>query len=174
MSEESPVTVHSSTSAKRLESLNGSAEPLLKVEGLTVHYPIGREGFWGCQRKVVHAVDDVSFDIRPGETLGLVGESGSGKTTTGRAVLRRIEPTAGRITFKGQDITRVKGEELRRLRRHMQLVFQDPFGSLNARMRILDIVAEPLVVHGAHRVGPGVEQDRSCVLLPHLYRRQSV
>jgi oligopeptide/dipeptide ABC transporter ATP-binding protein len=167
MSEESPVTVHSSTSAKRLESLNGSAEPLLKVEGLTVHYPIGREGFWGRQRKVVHAVDDVSFDIRPGETLGLVGESGSGKTTTGRAVLRRIEPTAGRITFKGQDITRVKGEELRRLRRHMQLVFQDPFGSLNARMRILDIVAEPLVVHGLVRK-PADAADRVFDLLERV------
>jgi peptide/nickel transport system ATP-binding protein len=99
----------------------------------------------------VHAVDDVSFEIRRGETLGLVGESGSGKTTTGRAILRRVSITAGRIWFKGRDITGLRGEELRRLRRDMQLVFQDPYASLNPRMRVLDIVAEPLLVHGLVR-----------------------
>jgi len=99
----------------------------------------------------VHAVDDVSFEIRRGETLGLVGESGSGKTTTGRAVLRRVPITAGRIWFKGRDITGLRGEELRRLRRDMQLVFQDPYASLTPRMRVLDIVAEPLLVHGLVR-----------------------
>jgi oligopeptide/dipeptide ABC transporter ATP-binding protein len=125
-----------------------SDEPLLRVEGLTIHFPVGRGGFWGGRRRVVHAVDDVSFEIRRGETLGLVGESGSGKTTTGRAVLRRIRPTAGLIWYKGRDITAVKGEELRRLRRQMQLVFQDPYASLNPRMKVLDLVGEPLVVHG--------------------------
>ncbi len=123
-------------------------EPLLRVEGLTVHFPVGRAGFWGRQKQVLHAVDGVTFDIKRGETLGLVGESGSGKSTTGRAILRKVPITAGSIVFKGQDITGVKGEELRQLRRHMQLVFQDPYGSLNPRMRVLDIVSEPLIVHG--------------------------
>jgi oligopeptide/dipeptide ABC transporter ATP-binding protein len=126
-------------------------EPLLRVEGLSVRFPIGRAGFWGQDRLFVHAVDDVSFEIARGETLGLVGESGSGKTTTGRAVLRRVEPAAGRIFFNGEDITATTGEPLRRLRRGMQLVFQDPYASLNPRMRILDIVAEPLLVHGLVR-----------------------
>jgi oligopeptide/dipeptide ABC transporter ATP-binding protein len=127
------------------------AEPLLRVEGLSVRFPIGRAGFWGQDKLFVHAVDDVSFEIARGETLGLVGESGSGKTTTGRAVLRRVEPAAGRILFKGEDITGATGEPLRRLRRSMQLVFQDPYASLNPRMRILDIVGEPLLVHGEVR-----------------------
>ena len=122
--------------------------PLLKVEGLSIHFPVGRTGFWGGQKQYVHAVEDVSFEIHRGETLGLVGESGSGKTTSGRAVLRRIPISTGTVWFDGQDITHVKGEELRLLRRRMQLVFQDPYASLNPRMRILDLVAEPLVVHG--------------------------
>jgi oligopeptide/dipeptide ABC transporter ATP-binding protein len=124
------------------------SEPLLRVEDLAVHYPAGRAGFWGGERLFAKAVDGVTFDVRPGETLGLVGESGSGKSTTGRAILRRVPATRGRITFDGQDITELQGESLRRLRRDMQLVFQDPYGSLNPRMRVLDIVAEPLVVHG--------------------------
>ncbi len=123
-------------------------DALLRVEGLAVHYPAGRAGFWGGEKLFVKAVDGVSFDVRPGETLGLVGESGSGKSTTGRAILRRVPITRGKITFDGQDITHMKGEELRRMRRDMQLVFQDPYGSLNPRMRVLDIVAEPLKVHG--------------------------
>jgi peptide/nickel transport system ATP-binding protein len=123
-------------------------EPLIKVEGLSIHFPVGRMGFWGGREQYVHAVDDVSFEIRRGETLGLVGESGSGKTTTGRAVLRRVDPSSGHIYFKGRDITHVRGEELRQLRRSMQLVFQDPYASLNPRMKILDLVAEPLLVHG--------------------------
>ncbi|HET7654925.1 MAG TPA: ABC transporter ATP-binding protein [Acidimicrobiales bacterium] len=124
-------------------------EPLLRVEGLTIEFPVGRTGFWGRgEQRVVHAVDDVSFEIPRGQTLGLVGESGSGKTTTGRAVLRRLTPTAGRIEFRGQDITHVHGDELRRLRRHMQLVFQDPYASLNPRMTVLEIITEPLLVHG--------------------------
>ena len=113
-----------------------------------MHFPVGRGGFWGQKRLVNQAVDDVSFAIAPGETLGLVGESGSGKSTTGRAVLRRVEPTAGRVFFQGRDITQVNGEPLRQLRRHMQKVFQDPYASLNPRMKVVDIVAEPLLVHG--------------------------
>lgn len=123
-------------------------EPLVRVEGLTVRFDAGRGGFWGQNRRVVHAVNRVSFEIYPGETLGLVGESGSGKSTTGRAVLRRVPIAAGRIFFQGREITHARKAELRPLRRHMQLVFQDPYASLNPRMRIADIVAEPLVVHG--------------------------
>lgn len=124
------------------------SDPLVRVEGLTVQFDGGRSGFWGQHRLVVHAVNRVSFAIYPGETLGLVGESGSGKSTTGRAILRRIPAAAGRIFFRGRDITRARKQDLRPMRRHMQLVFQDPYASLNPRMRIADIVAEPLIVHG--------------------------
>jgi peptide/nickel transport system ATP-binding protein len=123
-------------------------DPLVKVEKLTVHFDIGTSGFWGQNRLMVHAVDNISFEIYPGETLGLVGESGSGKSTTGRAILRRIPVVSGRIYFQGKDITDIDEQALRPLRRHMQLVFQDPYASLNPRLRIVDIVAEPLIVHG--------------------------
>lgn len=125
-----------------------TTDPLLRVENLTVHFPVGRTGFWGRQEKVVHAVDNVSFEIRRGETLGLVGESGSGKSTTGRAILLKVKPTAGNVYFRGEDVTTTSGEALRRLRRNMQLVFQDPYASLNPRMKVIQIVAEPLLVHG--------------------------
>ncbi|MBB6467457.1 ABC transporter ATP-binding protein [Aminobacter carboxidus] len=124
--------------------------PLLSVQGLGVTYETGAQGFWG-RPKSFDALQDISFDLKAGETLGLVGESGSGKTTTGRAVLRRIKTSAGKIVFKGNDITRTDGEALRKLRRNMQLVFQDPYSSLNPRMRVIDIVAEPLLVHGLIR-----------------------
>ena len=124
---------------------------LVEVDGLTIRFPVGRTGFWGRTRLEVHAVEDVSLTVGRGETLGLVGESGSGKTTVGRAILRRLTPTAGTIRFDGQDITHTKGEELRRLRKRMQVVFQDPYASLNPRMTVLQLVAEPLVVHGQAR-----------------------
>jgi peptide/nickel transport system ATP-binding protein len=125
-----------------------TAAPLVEVDNLNIRFPVGRSGFWGKTEHFVHAVEDVSFTIAKGETLGLVGESGSGKTTTGRAVLRRVDPVAGTIRFRGQDITHTKGKELRQLRRHMQLVFQDPYASLNPRMNVLQLVSEPLIVHG--------------------------
>jgi peptide/nickel transport system ATP-binding protein len=130
------------------DSVGTATGPIVEVDHLSIQFPLGGSGFWGRNRKVVHAVDDVSFTIARGETLGLVGESGSGKTTTGRALLRRLEPTTGTIKFRGRDITNTTGEELRHLRRHMQLVFQDPYASLNPRMTVGEIVAEPLLVHG--------------------------
>lgn len=133
--------------------------PVLDVTDLRVEYPAGSSGLFGRTRKVVHAVSGISFQIGAGETLGLVGESGSGKTTTGRAVLRRVEPAGGTIRFLGQDITNVSGEELRRLRRHMQLVFQDPYASLNPRMTVAELIAEPLYVHGLiNRLRDGRQQ----------------
>jgi oligopeptide/dipeptide ABC transporter ATP-binding protein len=122
------------------------SDPLLQVDDLVVRFAAGR-------RTTVHAVEGVSFHIDPGETLGLVGESGSGKTTIGFTVLRRYDPITGRIRFEGQDITEAKGEELRRLRRDMQIVFQDPYSSLNARMKVGEIVGEPLIVHGLAEKG---------------------
>ena len=127
---------------------SASGSPLVAVDNLTIRFPVGRAGFWGKNIQFVHAVEDVTLDIKRGETLGLVGESGSGKTTFGRAILRRIEPWSGTIRFDGQDITGVTGKQLRQLRRRMQLVFQDPYASLNPRMNVLELVAEPLVVHG--------------------------
>ncbi|MSP87404.1 MAG: dipeptide ABC transporter ATP-binding protein [Alphaproteobacteria bacterium] len=129
--------------------------PLVRVEGLTKHFPIVKGIVFSRVSGAVKAVDGVSFDIRAGETLGFVGESGCGKTTTGRMLIRLIEPSAGRVTFMGQDVLALEGEALRRLRREMQIIFQDPFGSLNPRMTVEEIIAEPLVIHGegdsAHR-----------------------
>jgi oligopeptide/dipeptide ABC transporter ATP-binding protein len=134
----------------------GAAEPLLRVEGLTKHFPVTR-GVLGRVVGQVRAVDDVSFTIARGETLGLVGESGSGKTTVGRSILRLIEPTAGRVSFEGNDVLKATTRELRRLRERMQIVFQDPYGSLNPRMRVIDIIGEAIVQHGLLR-GAAVEQ----------------
>jgi oligopeptide transport system ATP-binding protein len=121
--------------------------PLLSVRGLKKHYAI-RGGILSRVVDKVHAVDGVSFDIAPGETLGLVGESGCGKSTTGRAIMRLIEPTEGTIQFEGRDVTRLQGEELRALRRRMQIIFQDPFASLNPRHSVRGIIGEALVIHG--------------------------
>lgn len=125
-----------------------SPAALIDVSNLTVRFDAGRKGFWGRQRQTVHAVENISFSIQTGETLGLVGESGSGKSTTGRAILRRIPLTGGRIIFNGRDITHLQERELRPIRRNMQMVFQDPYASLNPRMRVVEIIAEPLIVHG--------------------------
>ena len=121
--------------------------PLLRLEGLKVWFPI-RDGIIR-QRHVgdVQAVDGVTFEIERGETLGLVGESGCGKSTTGRAIIRLNPPTGGRIFFDGQDVTEFKGSELRRLRKRMQMIFQDPYASLDPRMTAGGIIAEPLDIH---------------------------
>jgi peptide/nickel transport system ATP-binding protein len=125
-------------------------EPLLAVEGLSRHFPTrGGPG----SRSVVRAVDGIDFEVRQGETLGLVGESGCGKTTTGRMVVRLLEPTAGRIRFDGQDITHMRGRALRPLRRQLQIIFQDPYSSLNPRHTIGKIVAIPLQVNNMRPEG---------------------
>jgi len=122
-------------------------EPLVQVRNLHKSFPIKKGIFVERTVDQVDAVIDVSFDIGKGETLGLVGESGSGKSTTGYCILQILRPTSGSVVFDGHELTELKGEDLRRLRRRMQLVFQDPFASLDPRMTVGDIVGEPLVVH---------------------------
>jgi oligopeptide/dipeptide ABC transporter ATP-binding protein len=122
-------------------------ETLLEVRDLKVHFPI-KGGLFSRTVGYVHAVDGVSFEIKAGETLGLVGESGCGKTTTGRAVLRLVEPTGGSIRFEGQDLLKLNKQQMRAMRREMQIIFQDPYGSLNPRMSVGEIIAEPLIIHG--------------------------
>ena len=122
------------------------AEALLRVKNLKKYFPI-RGGLFSREVARVHAVDDVSFDIYPGETLGLVGESGCGKSTTGRVILRLIEPTAGEVSFDGKNVTALDKRALRHLRKEMQIIFQDPYASLNPRMTVGSIVGEALVIH---------------------------
>jgi peptide/nickel transport system ATP-binding protein/oligopeptide transport system ATP-binding protein len=130
---------------------DGGAEPLLRVRGLVKHFPITRGILF--QRKVgaVQAVDGVSFEVGRGETLGIVGETGCGKSTTARLVMRLLESTDGEVRFDGQDITHLKGARLKAVRREMQMIFQDPYSSLNPRKTIGSIIAEPFAIHGLLR-----------------------
>ncbi len=121
------------------------ADVLLYVRGLKTYFPFGSR--WFGTRGEVKAVDDVEFEIKRGQILGLVGESGSGKTTLGRSILRLVEPTAGEVFFEGQDILRFSPRDFRMIRRRMQIVFQDPYATLNPRMQIKQIIAEPLLFH---------------------------
>ncbi len=133
------------------------SQALVEVKGLVKHFPLQRRLFSTAPVAVVRAVDGVSFDIRRGETLGLVGESGCGKSTTGRMLLRLIEPTSGTMKFDGVDVAGLGPEQLRECRRNMQIVFQDPYASLNPRMTVERTVSEPLEVHG---IASGEEKRR--------------
>jgi oligopeptide transport system ATP-binding protein len=126
---------------------DGSGD-LIQVRDLEMHFPVTKGIILQRQVGAVKAVDGVSFNIKKGETLGLVGESGCGKSTTGRAILQLYRPTAGSVIFQGTDLTKLKGEELRRMRRKVQMIFQDPYASLNPRMTVGDIIGEPIKVHG--------------------------
>jgi len=144
--------------------IDRSGAPLLSVRDLRMHFPI-RKGTFGRVAGHVKAVDGVSFDLWPGETLGLVGESGCGKSTTGRAILRLLEPTAGEVRFDGDDVLALDRSGLRRLRRRAQIVFQDPFGSLNPRMSVGAMLEEALKVHG---LGGPNRRDRAVELLERV------
>jgi oligopeptide transport system ATP-binding protein len=124
-------------------------EVLLRVENLKMHFPIFRGIVFQKQVGAVHAVDGISFDVKRGETLGLVGESGCGKSTTGRAILQLYKPTGGKVFFKDKELTTLKRDEMRAVRREMQMIFQDPYASLNPRMTVGEIAGEPLIVHSA-------------------------
>ncbi|PTM59053.1 ABC transporter ATP-binding protein [Desmospora activa] len=124
-----------------------TSQALLEVKGLKKHFPF-KQGIFSRNAGVVRAVDGVDFTIQPGETFGIVGESGCGKSTTGQLILKLMEPTAGEIRFQGQNLTNVTGKQIRQVRRDMQMVFQDPYASLNPRLTVRNIVAESLKVHG--------------------------
>jgi oligopeptide/dipeptide ABC transporter ATP-binding protein len=132
--------------------------PLVEAAGLTKHYPVRSGGLLHRHTIPLRAVDDVALRIMSGETLGLVGESGCGKSTLGRLLIRLLAPTAGSVIFDGDDITRLRPSELREKRRSMQIIFQDPYGALNPRMSVEDIIMEPLLIHGARA---GAESRRT-------------
>ena len=136
---------------------SAAGEPLLSVRNLTKHFAL-RSGLLGRQITNVYAVDGVSFEVARGETLGLVGESGCGKSTTGRCVLRLIEPTSGEVRFEGKEVTTLGADDLRALRRDVQIIFQDPYASLNPRMTVGAIIGEALIIHGLAKTKQQFEQ----------------
>jgi oligopeptide/dipeptide ABC transporter ATP-binding protein len=144
--------------------------PLLRASGVSKRYPLRGNGLLRRTRGWIHAVDDVSLDVHEGETLGLVGESGCGKSTLGRVLLRLLNPDAGSISFAGTDITRIEGEDLRRMRREMQIVFQDPAASLNPRHRAGAIIGAPLAIHGVGTTAERQERARELLEIVGLRR----
>jgi ABC-type oligopeptide transport system ATPase subunit len=129
---------------------SSAAEPLLRVRGLVKHFPLGRGVMLRRNAGAVHAVDGIEFDVMRGETFGIVGESGSGKSTTARLIARLLDPTAGEVRFAGSDITALRGSALKPVRRELQMIFQDPYSSLNPRKTIGSIVGDPLQIHRLH------------------------
>lgn len=143
-----------------------SQKPILEVRNIKTWYPL-RKGVFGRTYDYIKSVDDVSFEVYPGETLGLVGESGCGKTTLGRSVLRLVEPTSGEVIFEGEDITKLNSRELREYRRKAQIIFQDPYSSLNPRISIGEAIAEPMMVHGIEKDSKK-RRERVCNLLEEV------
>ncbi len=142
-------------------------EALLKVDNLVKHFPVLR-GVFQRQVGAVHAVDGITFDIYRGETFGLVGESGCGKSTAGRTILQLYRPTSGKVYFDGIDLTGMRGEDLRLMRRRMQMIFQDPYASLNPRMTVHEILSEPLTVHGVTRIDETEERVKELLGIVRL------
>ena len=143
-------------------------QPLLEVRNLKKYFPITQGIIFQKEVGAVKAVDEISFDIYQGETLGLVGESGCGKTTTGRTVLQLYKPTSGQVLYDGQDLTQLKGGQLRALRKRIQMIFQDPYASLNPRWTISRIIGEPLFVHKINQGNTKTEQVEKLLELVHL------
>ena len=151
-------------------------EDILKVEDLQIHFPVMKGVVFKKQVATVKAVDGVSFSVKRGETLGVVGESGCGKSTTGLALMHMLQTTSGRILFEGQDVTSFSREQVKQFRRRVQMVYQDPYGSLNPRMKVKDIIGEPLEVHGLDKDRAAYDQRiadllRMVGLLPDMAER---